>query len=495
MSALVSTSAPASPGPGLLAQTRAWEQRAFQAFSRADLGSGRAAILLALVFFAVRLPWLGSGYGAETDSYRVALTGLHLIRDGEYLPSRLPGYPVHEFLMAPLVNLGGSLATDSATALVSLVGVFLFARIARRVCEPSPGLLVVAFAFTPFLLVNSMATKDYMWALTFLLGAYLAGSDDRPALAGLLLGLGIGCRITTSLFALPLLFLFLDRRAWRSGLVFLAVTGVTAFLVFLPVTLEFGRGFFRYADSRLSPDIIVRSIGQYSIGAIGALATLLALALSWRNLLRLPSMARADVHVRVWLLSVALFTLAFLRLPIDPAYLIPIYPFGYLLLGRVVRPPLLAGVVALILLSGVVDLDISAMHNFNLVTFATTARPCHSCAELAHDLHARRLWVHYATELGAMPVPAHSVVLTGGVFPDFAEINWRRFHYAVIDYYRPSVSILSDDGSMEDGEGDVIYLASPDRAAILERLKADGYRLFKADPAGAGWDVHLTLLS
>jgi len=70
---------------------------------------------LAFIFLVVRLPWLWTGYGAETDAYRVALSGLHLWRDGEYLPSRLPGYPVHELLMAPLVALGGSVATNAAT--------------------------------------------------------------------------------------------------------------------------------------------------------------------------------------------------------------------------------------------------------------------------------------------------------------------------------------------------------------------------------------------
>ncbi len=491
---MVSTSAPTRHRPDWSAAPRERWRRLLDACLNADLAGGRAAALLALLFLLVRLRWLGSGYGAETDSYRVALSGLHLFRDGQYLPSRLPGDPVPELRMAPLVKLGGSVATNAATAVAALVGVLIFAHIVRRVHEPAPALLVVAFAFTPFLIVNSVATKDYMWALSFLLAAYLAAMQERPLLAGVLLGLGVGCRITTGIFALPLVLLFAQRRDWRRGALFALATSLTGFAVFLPVTLQFGRGFLAYADSRLSPDIIIRTIGQYSLGAIGALATLMALAISWRSLLRLPAMARADVHVRIWLLTVALYTLAFLRLPIDPAYLIPIYPFGFLLLGRIVKPYVLAGVVALILVSGVIDLDISALHNFNLATFARTVRPCHSCAELPHDLHARSLWVHYATVLGDTPVPAHSVVLTGGVFPDLAVINWNRFHYAVIDYYKPSISILSDDGSMDDSAHDVLYLASPDRPEVIETLRAEGYAVLKSDPAGPHWNVRLTPL-
>lgn len=467
-----------------------------------DFTKRRPAAVLAFIFVLVRLPWIFSGYGAETDAYRVALSGLHLFRDGEYLPSRLPGYPVHELLMAPLVWLGGSVATNTATLLASLVGVLIFARIVRATKQPCAGLVVIAFAFTPFLIVNSVATKDYMWALTFMLAAYLLAIEDRPLWSGVLLGLGVGCRITTGAFALPLLLLFLQRRPpsgrgeigakLPSAVRFLAGLGVVSFLVFLPVTLQYGTRFLNYANSYISPDIVIRSIGQYSIGAFGALAMLAALALSWRGLLRLPDLARRDVHVQIWLLTIILYGLAFLRLPVDIAYLIPVYPFAYLLLGRVMDRRLLAAVVAVIIFSGFIDLNIGAMHNFNLRTFAETARPCRSCAELFHDLHTRALYRHYATELGQTPAPEHSVVLTGGVFPDFAVINWTRFRYGVIDRDRGAVSMLSDDGVMRDASRDVLYLASPSRPQVLKRLRAQGYHVYKSDPSGPDWNVRLT---
>ena len=474
-------------------ETAAWPlhpvgiRERFDRLSAADFTNPRVALPLAAVFILVRIPWLFTGYGAETDSYRVALSALHLWSSGEYLPSRLPGYPVHELLMAPLVRLGGSFATNPATATASFVAVLLFAGIVRRVGARPPALLVVAFAFTPFLIVNSVQTKDYMWALMFMLAAYLTAIDRRPWLAGMLLGLGAGCRVTTSLFALPLLLLYLDRRDVRGAALFVVCLALTAFTVFLPVTLQFGSHFLVYADSSISPDIIIRSIGQYSIGAFGAIATVVALALSWRRLLRIPEMIQDDVHVRVWLAAAILYALLFLRLPIDLGYLIPIYPFGYLLLSRVVRPYLLTAVVAIVLSSGVVDLDISAMHSFNMVTFVQTARPCRSCAELFHDLHVRRLYADYATELGGAALPRHTVVLTGAVFPDFAVINWSRFRYEVIDRYRPSISMLSDDGSMRDDSNDVIYLASPDRPEVLDRLRQAGYQVLKSDPIGPDW--------
>jgi hypothetical protein len=458
-----------------------------------DFCERRMAILLAGLFLLARVPWLWTGYGAETDSYRVALSGLHLWKSGEYLPSRLPGYPVHDLLMSPLVRFGGSFATLSATALASLAGVFLFARIARELDQAHRGLLVIGFAFTPFLIVKSVETKDYLWALSFLLAAYLAAIRRRPVLAGVMLGIAIGCRITSSLFLLPLLLLFIDRRAWKETGLFAIAAALTAFLAFLPVTFAYRAGFFTYADSRLSPDIVLRSIGQYSIGALGAVAVLVAVACSWRDVRRLPQMALRDVHVRIWLAAAALYILAFTRLPIDIAYLIPIYPFGFLLLGRVLSRRSLALVIVAILASGLVDLDLSALHNFSPTTVARTVRPCRSCAELPHDRHTRRLYTSYATELAHVEVPRHSIVLTGGVFPDFAVINWDRLRYAVIDRYRPSISMLSDDGSMWDDKRDVIYLASPDRPEVLAALKSQGYAVYVSEPVGPNWRASVRL--
>src|SRR5581483_7865126 len=128
-----------------------------------------------------------------------------------YLPSRLPGYPVHE-LSAALLIRGGWLATNSATLLMSLAGVWLFAAIARRHRLPQPGLLVLTFAFTPLLWNNSTVTMDYNWGLTFVLAAYLALSDRRYLLAGVLLGLGAGCRLTEAAFVGPFLLILLRER-------------------------------------------------------------------------------------------------------------------------------------------------------------------------------------------------------------------------------------------------------------------------------------------
>src|SRR5438874_7058046 len=93
-----------------------------------DLTQRRPFIILALVFYLVRLPFINEGYGTDPDAWRVVMTAQHLLDTGQYFPSRLPGNPLHE-LVTTLFVPGGWIAMCLVTATVSLLGVYFFARI------------------------------------------------------------------------------------------------------------------------------------------------------------------------------------------------------------------------------------------------------------------------------------------------------------------------------------------------------------------------------
>ncbi len=185
--------------------------RSYDTLAATDFTRTLPFVLLALVFFALRLPWVGYGHGTDPDAWRVAMTARYLLEHGDYFPSRLPGNPLHELTMTLFIP-GGWIATNLATAAASLVGVWLFARIVNALDAPNRGLLVIAFAFTPLLVINSIATMDYMWTLTLLLGAYYSAITRRPLLAGILLGLAVGFRLQSVMLVLPLTYLL-----WRQG--------------------------------------------------------------------------------------------------------------------------------------------------------------------------------------------------------------------------------------------------------------------------------------
>src|SRR5688572_14936738 len=91
-----------------------------------DFTQTRPFAVLATVFMLTRLPFVNYGHGTDPDAWRVAMTAHHLLETGEYFPSRLPGNPLHELLMTLFVPRGW-LATNIATALSALGGVYLFA--------------------------------------------------------------------------------------------------------------------------------------------------------------------------------------------------------------------------------------------------------------------------------------------------------------------------------------------------------------------------------
>jgi hypothetical protein len=485
------------------------------------------------VFFLVRLPFLLGGYGADTDAYRVALAAKYFWATGEYLPSRLPGYPLHELVTALLI-WGGPLLTNLATACAALLGVLVFDRIAVALALPQRRWLLAAMAFTPWLLINSTITLDYQWALTAMLGAYLlvihgradgasciAGSDDdrRSAHmwganrsfvgAGALLGVAIGFRITAAAFLLPLLVLILrgdgrmpagllfghppGRAAVRAAALFTASASIVALIAYAPVLRVYGVRFWNFADSRVSPDIVIQMVGQRALGVAGAVAALAALAASWRHLRRFPRLLHDDPHVLLWTLTVIIYAIIFLRLPVDAGYLIPIYPFAFLLVARVLVRWALPVIVAASIVAGFIDLDIQRIHNFSPTAAAREVRPSWRVANIPYDLQTRARWRSYAARLAEAPAPPHSVVLTGGAFPDMAVVNWDRLRYAIVERDLGAVSMLSDNGALCDDDRDVIYLAVSE-PRIIDDLRARGYGVYGAEPTGREWRVYLRLL-
>jgi hypothetical protein len=189
---------------------------------------------------------------------------------------------------------------------------------------------------------------------------------------------------------------------------------------------------------------------------------------------------------------VLIFGLAYLRLPVDLGYLVPIYPFAFLLMARVLRPWALPVVLAAALLSGLVDLNIQSIHNFSPGIAAREVRPSWRVAGFFHEHRVRTRWHRYAERITAEPVAERSVILTGGAFPVVAVTAWDRLRYEIVERDLNAVSMISDNGSLWNDRRDVIYLAVSE-PRIIEQFRAAGYSIYRADPHGPGWDWQVRL--
>ncbi|HWQ28574.1 MAG TPA: hypothetical protein VNN12_06080 [Dehalococcoidia bacterium] len=447
--------------------------RAFERALEVDFTRPLAFAALAAAFVGSRIPWLWHGYGTDPDAWRVALTANYLWDHGEYWPSRLPGYPLHEFVTAAFIK-GGAPATNFSTVLASLAGVWVFARLVRELRLPSSGLLTVAFAFAPLLWINSATTMDYMWALTFGLAAYLAAIRERPLLAGALVGVAAGFRLTYLGMTLPLaLYLWRSGRL-REALPLLLGAAVVAGIAFSPVLWVYRLDFWNFYDQKVPLLNFLRLLGKDGLGLVGAIWTLAALAIAAPRFLSLPRDLRRDAHIWMWLGVVVLYAVSFTRLPHEIAYLIPLFPFGFFLMARYFPRWLLASTLIVILLAGFVDLT-SPGDEIDTEAF-TNARI--GKGMLLSSLETMDNQVNFANEVrDDIPIPEHSVVMMGFTYPHFAVLNHDRFENAILEKDYRAISMLSDRGVTIDHGRDVLYVWLLKYETFLE-LRRKGYRFF-----------------
>lgn len=442
----------------------------------ADFRRPLPAVVLALLYILSRIPWLGLGYGADPDAWRVAMSARYLATHGSYLPSRLPGYPVHDIAMAALI-WGGWRLTNAATLIVSLVGVLVFAWIVRRLACKNSGLLVITFAFLPLLWSTSVATLDYSWALTFLLAAYLCALYQKPALAGLFVGLAGGCRISYLVFALPLALLLWQHGRLQPVLRLVLATCLTWALVFSPVWLRYGTHFWNFYDYRPSWGDLLHALGEQTIG-VAPLAVLTALlAASWRELRRLPELVRIDPQINAWALIILLTMFIYIRLPLQTYYLIPAAPFALLLLARLLKPHLLTIACAALLLGGFVDVYTASPSGWRSPEALLSIRP--TAGLVLQDYRLRSDRMALVRQFDHLGVPEHSVVAAGFYFPMVAELFHEQMRLVLPDGYLQQIGPLTDNARLY-ADRDVVFVWLLNKGPA-EDLASQGYHFYSLD--------------
>lgn len=303
--------------------------------------------LLSFLFIISRVPLLNLGFGSDPDAWRVADSAFDLHYFNIYHPSRFPGYPLYEFFNSLIINYGW-LATNIATMIISLISVFIFAKILKELDIKNKGLLVVTYVFLPILWINSASTMDYMWALTFILFTWFFIIKKQYFLAGLMMGLAIGSRITSVALILPFLYLILAETKNVKNAIYYSVTAsVTAIILFLPLFLQYGLNFLTYYPSSVNI-IAVGLIINYFLGILAVSFGLMLLALSFKSLLN--NVLRKDNLTLFLLFLIGIILILFIKAPYEVAYLIPAIPFSLILISNISKRTFFA-VLCILLIS------------------------------------------------------------------------------------------------------------------------------------------------
>lgn len=437
-----------------------------------DLSRPLAFAVLALAVVLSRLPFINIGYGTDPDAWRVALSGYWLWDHAEFFPSRLPGYPVPEYASAAVIK-GGWLATNSLTLAVSLVGLWFFARIVAKLDLPARGLVVVGFAFTPLIWINSMTTMDYLWAVTFILGCYYLLLTGHVSLAGVMLGLAAASRSTSILFLVPFA-LFLLREGRRGQLRDFVVWSIAVPVVlYLPIAWRYGPGFLSFYDAKVGYLNVLRLLAKDTLGLIGSATVLAAAIVSLPRLKAFPGDAWRDNNVMVWAFGIGIAVFVFLRLPHEAAYLLPLYPFGFMLMAKYFRRGALIAAIGAILLAGFVDLGTPG----DELTLSSLRELTVTQGLVLSNRTTMQAQNSFVEDLDALDFPRHSVVSLGFSYPQFVVKNRDELDVGILEYDESSISQLSDKGKAVDRARDVTYVWLLEYDDFRQYLD-QGYTLF-----------------
>jgi hypothetical protein len=299
--------------------------------------------LFALAIFLSRLPFLSQGYGLDGDSWSVAITARNIAQNGEYEVSRFPGYPVQEFVSSLFYN-GYAWRLNLLTAIISTIGILFFALTLKTWKFKNVFLASAALAFVPIIYINSTTTIDYVWALSFMLISLYCVARYNAVLAGIFLGVAIGCRITSGAMLIPYCIMIMQAGERKENFIrlfkFISATVITGALLFWPVYSKYGNEFFMYYD--LPYPSISKVLYKFFIetwGLVGLMALFISVCIFF-----MPGTVRArkylfprsinEKYVVAWLIAIDLYIIAFLRLPMESGYLIPMIPFVILIFGK-----------------------------------------------------------------------------------------------------------------------------------------------------------------
>lgn len=306
------------------------------------MARNRFALVVVLVFLS-RLPFLTPGYGTDPDAWRAAWASQTIARGGGYEASRLPGNPLHELAGALLVR-GGPLALDGASAAFSALAAGFFLLVLRRLGTRDDLAGALALASAPALAIASVQAMDYSWSLAFSLAALAFALGGRAAPAGALAGLAIGCRLTSGAWLPPLILALAHATPpplrIRRALILSGVALAVGAAAYLPVVATYGPGFFSfYQTGYPGATLLVKNATVDVWGLPGSLAIGAAIAFRIARRRRgdggSAGSGDGDRLLRVaWWSGLALFLVAYLRLPVKAFYLIPAIPFTLLLLAR-----------------------------------------------------------------------------------------------------------------------------------------------------------------
>jgi hypothetical protein len=314
-----------------------------------------------------RIPFVFLGYGDDDDAWRVARVAEEFFRTGHYSASRLPGYPLFETINALLIPLGKWYLSNTATLAVSVITLVVFYKIVRYLKLKYWNYLLILFVFFPLFWVNSANTMDYIWAVLFILSSFYFLLRERLIAAAVLLGISAGFRLSSCVFIVPYSAYLLasgNKKRLPAFVLLSAAFGLAAFS--LPI-ITYGSGVFSLYRPKIYELSHIPYYALYTIGVIPCLILLIGLVRYggriWKSIICGDEVSIACVT------AIVTVTALFCVVPQDKAYLMPLFPFLFILLGRFFSEKFLLAFIVFALLYGFVRIEVKDEASLDVVRF------------------------------------------------------------------------------------------------------------------------------
>jgi hypothetical protein len=296
---------------------------------------GKYALLI-VVTLVTRMIYLCDGYGVEEDSWGLVVNAYEMKAAGHYVASRFPGHPLQEYVYSFIYD-ASPLIYNLLSAIMSVFAVFFFYAALRKIQFNNAFWAALALSFTPCFFIAGTYTIDFAWAMAFILASFYYLIDRKFILSGILLGMAIGCRITSGAFLLVWILLLINRINWRESvkpiLALSIPTAIVGIAWFIPAWSVYGKSFFDYSDQFAYPPmtkvLYKASIGVFGLIGIAAIGFYLIPALKNIRKKELQAFTHFTSERLLFaaLLAVGLMLVSYLRLPQKSGYILPAVPF------------------------------------------------------------------------------------------------------------------------------------------------------------------------
>jgi hypothetical protein len=337
-----------------------------------------------IFLFLLYIPLIFMGYGSDNDTYSVLDTWKKFLLTKDYVPSRLPGYVIHEFGTYLFAKIGGSVLSNLVTLLFSILICLIFIKILRMLSLPD--IAVLLLILNPVYIVNSTSTTDYLWAMCFFVGGIYLLLKKKILFANVCLGMAAAIRLSYGLLVLGVFIYFFfvyfkeDHKVFKTFLPgALVILAINFAAYYLPMDFtEWRMSLYLHASvgdaSLWSPLMRIGRWGYKNLLFWGIPTVLLILCLFASRLKSFKQIREADNKIVVWcsIIILVLTEIIFFFYPIEIEYLFPILPFTALLMAMLFKEKkgMIALLAILIFLNGFYSINLAQPNKPNQASSA-----------------------------------------------------------------------------------------------------------------------------